>query len=212
MASEWMIRTDESRRLRETVPLNHGVAETAPEAFRVRGQGSAARNNRPEFPAEPAMDRAEAPAALQKVFGLGFLKVAPQFLGLPARCKVALDLVLKRFDEPRHGSEQGDALVVNRTDDLGRVQRVQENRRGPGDLRQENAEQLTEDMAERQQIEEAQRMNNSFVASIALDFSLHRLQGRQQVSLGKNDTVRLRCRPRCKYNFDRIAALESRRG
>ena len=64
-----MIHADERSGFGEAIALNRGVAEAVPELFRCGRKRGATRNDRPEFPAEPAANRSKAPPALQKMFG-----------------------------------------------------------------------------------------------------------------------------------------------
>src|ERR1700722_20499021 len=105
------------------------------------------------------MNAAEAPLTLQKMLALGLLKTTLEFFELTGSCEIPLDLILQGFGEPGHGDERRDALIVNRAKQIGRIESVGENRCGAKDLRQKNSEQLTENVAQREQIQEAQRMN-----------------------------------------------------
>src|SRR4029077_5445781 len=62
-----MIEADKRRCLGHAVTLHHRVTNTLEELFRFRGERRSAGDERPEFPAEAAMDAPEHPGAAEKL-------------------------------------------------------------------------------------------------------------------------------------------------
>src|ERR1035437_1068825 len=72
-----------------------------------------------------------------------------------------------------------------------RVERVLKDHGGCQQLRQEDSEELPKDVAERQQIQETQRMKNALVAEVFPDLALQRLEVGQDVAMRNDHTARL---------------------
>ena len=92
-----------------------------------------------------------------------------------------------------------------------RIQRVEKDGCAAKNLRKQDPQQLSEYVAQRKQIEKSQRMEYSFVAPVALDLLLERLEIGQQISVVQDYSSRLSRCPGGKNNLDRIAAADSRR-
>jgi len=73
------------------------------------------------------------------MFAFGFFKIALKVFEVAAGGKIALDLVLQRFDQARHADEHRHAFVVNRACHFGRIERVKKHRRASQNLRQKNS-------------------------------------------------------------------------
>ena len=71
------------------------------------------------------------------MFAFGRFEITLEFFELAAGGEVALDLILERFDEARDGDEDRDALVVNRADYFGGIERIEEHRCAAQNLREE---------------------------------------------------------------------------
>src|ERR1700739_2200278 len=100
---------------------------------------------------------------------LGHFEAAAEIRELALRGEVALDLVTQRFDEPGNGNENRNALAAYRLNNFGGIQCIEEHRCAAKKLGDKNAEQLPEDVAERQKVHDAQRMDPSFVAAVTSD-------------------------------------------
>ena len=117
------------------------------------------------------------------MFGFGAREIAAESRHLAARFEVALDLVPQRFDQAWHGDQHGYTLAVNCANYFARIERVQKDGRSAEKLRNENSEKLSEHMAQRQELEEAQRMKNAFVAAIARELFFDGSKVREDVSV-----------------------------
>src|ERR1700758_24849 len=151
-----MIHADERGGFGEAVALHRGVAKASPEFLGGGGERGASGNYGPKFPAETAVNCAEAPPAAEEMFAFACFEIALKFFEISAGSEIALDLILERFDEARDGDEHGHALVVNRADYFGGVERVQKDGCAAQNLRQENSEKLAEHVTERKEVEKSQ--------------------------------------------------------
>src|SRR5262249_32847298 len=79
----------ERRRLGHPVALYDGKAQPPPEGLSLLIQRRAARDERPELPAEAAMNVAEDQPTPQKMFAPGRLKSSPKLIQLTARRVIA---------------------------------------------------------------------------------------------------------------------------
>src|SRR6476620_4701013 len=99
-----------------------------------------------------------------------FTKVAQ----IPMLLVIAFDFVLESFQHPRNSAENGNAFALCRLDDFGRIQTVLKNNRRSEDPRDKNAYHLAEDMAERQNRENLERMNEELPSNILIDLAFYR--------------------------------------
>src|SRR5208282_2314299 len=90
---ERMVHADQRSRLGQTVALNHGIAHAIPEFFGLGIEGRAARNERPEFPAEAAADRAKNPPAPQKMFAFRTAEAVAEIADRSFALQVPLDFL-----------------------------------------------------------------------------------------------------------------------
>ena len=193
---ERVVDADERRRLRHAIALHDRIAEPPPEDFRRLVQRRAADDESPELPAELPVEAAEQPPPLQEVDVLGGLQLFVKHVTFAARRVVALDLLAQRVEEARHGDDDRDAVLLDSGDDLRRVERVLKVDFAAEELRHEDAHELAEDMAERQQVEEADRVEGPFPLAVLVDLALKRAEVRQQVAVRDDDALRLGGRPR----------------
>src|ERR1700730_14522262 len=100
-----MVHTDQRSRFRQSVSLDHGVAQASPELFSIPIQRGAARNESPEFPAEPAMDMPEPPPPAQKVFALGPAETLPKVIQSPFFFQISFHFMLQRLQYSRHADQ-----------------------------------------------------------------------------------------------------------
>src|SRR5579862_49938 len=207
-----MIHAYERGGFGEAVALHGGVAKASPEFLGGSGERGASGNYRPEFPAEAAVNYAKAPPAAEEMFAFGRFEIALKVFEFAAGCEIALDLILERFDEARDSDEHRYTLVVNRADHFRGVERVEEHRCAAQNLREENSEKLAEHVAERKEIEKAQRMKEAFPAAIAVDFFFEGFEVGEQVAVGEDDAAGLGRGAGGEDDFDRIGALNRRGG
>ena len=202
-----MIDADQRSGFRKPIALNHGIAEASPELFRFRRQGGSSGNDGPEFPAEAAMDAAKRPPAFQKMLALPIQRTCGETLQLRhERCRVAFNVFLQRFDQPRHGYQHRNAFIVNGSHDFRWIQAVGKHRSRSENLRQKNPEHLAEHVAERKQIQKAQRMEDAFVAAVFVDFPLDGLKVREDVAMGQHDAARFSSGARREDDLNGIAS------
>ena len=95
---------------------------------------------------------------------------------------------------------------MNRANHFAGIQRVQEHRCGAKNLREENSEKLAEDVAQRQEIEKAQRMKDAFVAAVAREFFFDRSKIREKIAVREDDAARLRRGAGREDDFDWVGA------
>ena len=146
-----MVHADERSGFGEAVALNGGVAQRGPELFDVGGQRSAAGDRSPEAPPELAPDCAESPPAPEKMLAHRILRVALEFLHAATGFQTAEYMIAQRFEQTRNRDEQRHSFALDRADDFSGIERIEKDRRGAENLRKKNAEQLAENVAERQQ-------------------------------------------------------------
>ena len=192
--------------------MHGGVAEASPEFLGGSGERGASGNYGPEFPAEAAVNRAEAPPAAEEMFAFGRFEIALEFFELAAGGEIALDLILERFDEARDGDEHGDTLVVNRADYFRGVERIEEHGCAAENLGEENSEKLAEDVAERKEVEKAQGMKEAFPAAVAVDFFFEGFEVGEQVAVGDDDAAGFGGGAGGEDDFYGIGALNRRGG
>ena len=75
-------------------------------------------------------------------------------------------------------------------------------------MRQEDAEELAEDVAERQQVQEAQRMEDALVLEIFADLAFERLEVRQDVAVRDDDAAWLGRGAGGEDNLDDVVARQ----
>ena len=110
---EGMIHADKRGSLREPVALDHGVPQPPPEFFCGMVEGGAARDERPEFPSQAAMDSAKAPPAPPNLLRRGSIELAMKFRQASGGFLLALDFFFQRLQQPRHGDQDRNSLGVN---------------------------------------------------------------------------------------------------
>src|ERR1700690_1028542 len=201
-----MIHADERSCFRHAVTLHDGIANPAPELFRVRWQRRAARNHCPEFPPKRAVNRAEAQPAAQEFFSFAPFVIALEFFEAALRGDIPNQLVAQRFNQPRHSDEHGNALLANGANYLRWIERVHEHRSPAENLRKKYSQQLPEDVAQRKQIQKTQWVKKAFVAPVTVDLLFNWLEIREKVSVRQHHSARLRRCSRCEDNFNGIVA------
>ena len=192
--------------------MHGGVAQASPEFLGGSGERGASGNHGPEFPAEAAVNGAEAPPAAEEMFAFGRFEIALKFFEFATGCEVALDLILERFDEARNGDEHGYALVVNRADYFGGVECIEKHGCAAQNLGEENSEKLAEYVAERKEVEKSQRMKEAFPAAVTIDFFFEGFEVGEQVAVGEDDAARFGGGAGGEDDFDWIGALDGRGG
>ena len=169
-----MIDTHQRRGLRQTIPLDHGIAKTAPKLLGFRIERRAARNEGPEFPSQPTMHIAKNPPPAEKSLPLGSPELRPKCFDTPSALDVALYLVLQRLQHARHRYQHRNSLPPDSLDNLRRAQRFLEDHRPRHQGRKKYTQELPEHVTQRQQIQETHRMHPTLVLEILADFRFER--------------------------------------
>ena len=202
--AERVIDADERSGFRQPVSLNHGIAHAAEKGFRPGGKRRAPREKCPELPSELAVDAAEFPGAPKEFFAFGGAEFRVELLVPSAVClrlDVALDFPAQGIEHARHGDEQRGALAANGAHNFRGVERFLEDDRGTHQRRNEDPEELAEDVAQRKQIHEAQGMKETLVFQIGLNSALERLEIRENVAVREDHAAGLGGRTGSEHNL-----------
>src|ERR1019366_2569212 len=186
-----MVQADQRSCFGQAVTLDHGVSQAMPEFFGLAIEGGATADHGPEFPSELATQIAESPPAPQKVLALGCFVARGKTLADASVLKIAFDLLLQRLDHARHGYQHGDAFPADRCHDFGWVECVFEHDSSAEQRGKKNSQELSEDMAQRQQVEEANRMHQPLVLQVFSDFGFERGEVADHVRVGEHDSLGL---------------------
>ncbi len=186
--AERVIEADEGCGFGHAITLHNGVTDAAEELHRRKCR--AARDKRPEFPSEASVDAAESPRATKEFLPVGRFERTREPLFLLRRREVALDSRMKPVEHTRHGNQSGSALALDRANDLGRIRRRLKHNRRTEQRWNEQSHDLAEDVAERDERNEAQRMHPLFVTAIRIDTAFEWLEVGEEVSVGKDDASR----------------------
>ena len=186
-----MIDRDERRRLRHAVALYDREAEATPEHLTLGVERRAAGDEGPELPAEVTVDVAERPEALERVRASGCREFASQLFAATARGLAPLDVLAQTVEHARDCDDDGDALCPDRAGDLRRVERVLKVNLAAEHLRHEKPHELPEDVAERQEVEEANRVDDALPARILHDLLFERREVGEQVAVRQAHAARL---------------------
>ena len=137
------------------------------------------------------MNLPESPPSLHELLVFGGFELLMEPCGLARRFHVSLQLVFQRLHQAGNSHHHRNPLVLDGAHHLARIQRVLEQHGRCQQLRQEDTQELSEDMAERQQIEKAQRMKDALVLQILADLALQRLQVGEDVAVSDDHAARL---------------------
>src|SRR5919202_1048847 len=95
------------------------------------------------------MHVAEFPPTPRRLPAPRLFELAPELGEATARLRFALDLLAQCVEQSRHGDDDRDAVAPHGLDDLRGLERVLEKDLAADDLRDKDAHELTEDVAER---------------------------------------------------------------
>src|ERR1039458_3900966 len=148
-----------------------GVSWAMPESCGLAFEGGAAADHGPKLPSEAAAQVAEGPPAAQKVLALGssvargkILATAPAIGAVVTTdIEIAFDFLLQRLDHARDGHQHGNAFPADRRHDFGWVECVFEHDGRAQQRGKKNSQELAEDVAQRQQVQEANGMHEPLV-------------------------------------------------
>src|SRR5208282_1066414 len=212
---ERMVQADQRRGFGQSVSLDDGVSQAMPEFFGRAVEGGAAADHGPKLPSEAAAQVAEGPPAPQKVLAPGGGVAGGKILATAAAIgtviatdiEIAFDFLLQRLDHARDGHQHRDAFAADRRHDFGWVECVLEHDGRAQQRGKKNSQELAEDMAERQQVQEAKRMHKPLVLQVLLDLGFNRGQVADHVGVGEHDSLGLGGGAGSENNFERIGRL-----
>ena len=202
---KWMIHAHQRCRLRESVPLNHRKSQSVPELLRVTVESCPAGNKSPKLPPEPTVQAAEDPSSAQKLFTFRILEPGTKRIRSPGVLLVPFDFLFQRLQHARHCHQHGNPLPPNRLQHFRRSQGALKNHGSRHKRRKKHPKELSEHMAQRQQVQKPHRMHPAFVLQILPNLSFQRRRVRQDIAVSDHDSLRLGCRSRRENNFQRIA-------
>ena len=178
-----MIHADDGSRFRQPIALDGGVSQASPELFGHAIERGPSGNECPELPSKLAMHSPEDPPAVEEMLSLRRLKSPPEIFEPAFIFQIALDLLLQRLQHARHRHQHRHSLAPDGANDFARLERILENHRAAHQLRQKYSQKLPEHVAQGQQVQEANGMDQAFILQIFLDFCFQR-----------RDVARARCR------------------
>ena len=188
---ERMVQTDQRSGFGQAVALDHGVSQAMPEFLGLSIEGGAAADDGPELPSEPAAQGAESPPAAQKVLAFGSGIARGKALTGAGIFQIAFDLLLQRLDHARDGHQHRDAFAANRRHDFRGVECVLENDSAAQQRGKKDSEELAEDVAQRQQVQETNGMHEPLVLQIFSDFRFDGDEVADHVGVGEHDSLGL---------------------
>src|ERR1700749_290788 len=113
-----MIHADERSCFGKTVALDDRETPPPPEIFRVLIERGAARDERPELPAELPVNGAKCPPAAQEMFVRRRRELLLKFFKLAAAFLIALDFLFQRLQNSGHTHQNRNPLAFDRSDDF----------------------------------------------------------------------------------------------
>src|SRR5207302_4705619 len=143
-----------------------------PEFLRVAIKRGAARDERPELPAELAMDVAKRPPTAQEMLAFGGSKALAERVHLSLVLDVAFQLLLQRVQDSGHAHQYRHPFAPDSTDYFGGLELFLENYRPAQKWRQQYSQELPKDVAQRQQVKKPYGMDQSLVFQIGPDLAL----------------------------------------
>src|SRR5580692_10273984 len=134
-----------------------------PELFGLPVQRRTTADHRPELPTELPPHIAKCPPAPQKVLRLGRREAGRKCVARSRIVQITFDLLLQRLDHPWNRHQDRHLLPPNRSHHFRRVERVFEYDRSAKQRRKKDSQELSKHVAQRQKIEEANRMHPALV-------------------------------------------------
>src|SRR5260370_717253 len=182
-----MVQADQRGGLRHPVALYNGVTHALEKVLGFNRKRCAAGDESPERPAKTAMDSAKHPGALEKFPAFCVFKGAVQPLRFALAFEFSLDSGMKKIKHARNGDECGGAFLLDGANDFSGIAGRFENDRGSEQRRNEQCHELPEDVAQRNERDEAQRVKPALVFAIRIDATLQRLKVRAKITVCEND-------------------------
>ena len=189
-----MIEADQRSGLRHAVSLDNGIAQTPEKFFCITRKRRAPGDQSPELPAEAAMDAAKHPSATKKSSACCLFKGAVQPLRLALAFEFPFDSRMKKIKYAGNRNERSGVFLFDGANDFSRIAGRFEDHGGSEERRNEQRRELAEDVAQRNEREEAQRVKAPLIFAIRIHPTLQRLKVRQKIAMRENDAARLgRC-------------------
>ena len=154
------------------------------------------------------MNAAKAPGAAKERlrFGGGVILVEP--FAPAARIDFAFDGGAQQIEHARNGDEHGGAFAFYGAKNFRGIGGIFENDGGAEQWRNEQRHELSENVAERNQRDEAQRVQEAFVFQIGLDAAFDGFEIGEKISVGEHDAARLGGGAGGEENFGNVLAGE----
>src|SRR5258708_11655800 len=139
------------------------------------------------------MDAAEAPGAAEEWLGFGCGTVFVEPNAPAARVDCPFECGTQKIEHARHGNQKCRALAFDGAQNFTGIGGIFENYRGAEERRNEKGHELSEDVAERHQRDEAERMKRALVFQVGLRAAFDGFEVGEKISVRENDTARLGC-------------------
>src|SRR5213594_2908335 len=123
---------------------------------------------------------------------------------------IAFDFLTQGLQQPGDGNQHGDSPSLDGVDDFRRAQGVQENNRAAEQLRDKNSEELAENVAQGEQVEKPDGMEDAFVLEILVYLRLERLDVGENVAMGNGDALGFGRSAGCEDNLHQVVAHQVR--
>jgi len=107
--------------------------------------------------------------------------------------------------------EHRDSLAPDSADDFARLEHILEDHRTAHELRQKYSQELSEHVAQGQQAQEANGMDQALILQISLDFPLERRDIAEHVAVRDHYAFRFGGGSGSKNNFQDIRGVDPRR-
>ena len=193
-----MIQRDDRGGLRQAVTLDDDKSKAAPEGFERSFERRGADHERPEFQSEQAMHGTVPPPSLRDAFvcrrHLAHVRVEPR------------DVIGEDVENLRHRYEHGNAPRLHLPHDFVRVVAADEHDGAVEHRRHERGHGLSEHVAERQQVQEADGKERFAVRRVFAHLAFHRDDVGEDVAVRQHHTLGLGCCARGEDDFDRVVA------
>ena len=206
--AEGMVHADDRSGLGKPVALDDGITQASPESFGVTIERSAAGNKGPKLPPELAPHPPENPPAQQEGLALRPRESLFEFLQSSLVLEIALDFFPQRLQQARHRNQHRDPLAADGANQLRRLQRVLENYRPAQKLRQEDSEELPENVAQGQEIQKTHRMHQAFIFQVFANFCFERRDIGQDIAVRDDHAFGLGRRAGGKDDLEGIARFD----
>ena len=123
--------------------------------------------------------------------------------------QIALQFLFQAFEKPGHGDDHRNPFRFDRFNHFTRVQRVLKVNFALQEWRHQNSHELTEDVAQRNQVQKPHRVKPAFPAQVLLDFLFERCQVREQVTMRQANAPRFGSGSGSKNDLDKIVRFET---